>query len=286
MKTSFLKLSLVAVLFTALTLSSCDNNENELRNNEQEEADLAENAAVGENESDDLLEVTNQVEVSLEDGSIEGRSATWDYPCAVVTNDTTNNVITIDFGSSCVGPYGKERSGKVFIAYSGEVNDGISNRIITFENYVVNNKGVSGSIELRDIQENADGTIQSTKKLVALTISFPNGESIVYNGSRTRLWLEGVRDGDLSNNVFQITGTVEGIASNGRTFSHKIVEPIISDWSCAAAGNFARISGLVEIERLNGFVSRKRTVDYGDGECDNKITITIGDRTFEITEVD
>jgi hypothetical protein len=139
---------------------------------------------------------------------------------------------------------------------------------------------------LRDIQENVDGTVQSTKKLVALTISFPNGESMVYNGERTRLWLEGVRDGDPSNNVFQTTGTIEGIGSNGRTFSHKIVEPIISDWSCAAAGSFARVSGLVEIEKLNGFVSRKRSVNYGDGECDKKITITIGDRTFEITEVD
>jgi hypothetical protein len=181
MKTSFLKSTLVAVLFAALTVSSCDT-ENDLRNNEQEEADLAENAAVGENESDDVLEITDQVEVSLGAALSAGRSATWDYPCATVTNDETTNIITIDFGTSCVGPYGRERSGKILIAYSGEVNDGISNRIITFENYVVNNKGVSGSIELRDIQENTDGTIQSTKKLVALTISFPNGESMVYNG--------------------------------------------------------------------------------------------------------
>ncbi len=285
MKTSFLKSSLLAVLFAGLTLSSCDT-ERGLRNNEQEEADLAEDAAVGENESDDVLEITDQVEISLDGALPAGRAATWDYPCAVVTNDTTNNIVTIDFGTSCVGPYGRERSGKIIIAYSGEINDGISNRIITFENYVVNNKGVSGSIELRDIQENTDGTVQSTKKLVALTITFPNGESMVYNGSRTRVWLEGVRDGDPTNNVFEITGTVDGIGSNGRTFSHKIVEPIIADWSCAAAGNFARVAGLVEIERLNGFINRKRTVDYGNGECDNTITVTIGNRTFVITEVD
>jgi hypothetical protein len=284
MKTSFLKSTLLAVLFAALTLSSCDN-ENRLRDNEQEEAMLAENAAVAENESDDLLEITDQVEVFLGE-SARARAGTWDYPCAVVTNDELNNVITIDFGTSCIGPYGRERSGKIFIAYNGEVNDGISNRIITFENYVVNNKGVSGSVELRDIQENTDGTVQSTKKLVAFTITFPNGESMVYNGSRTRLWLEGVRDGDPSNNVFEITGTVEGIGSNGRTFSHKIVEPIIADWSCAAAGNFARVSGIVEIEKLSGFVSRKRTVDYGNGECDSTITVTIGSRTFEINKVD
>jgi hypothetical protein len=285
MKTIFFKSGLLATLLISFALSSCDN-ELDLRSNDEEEAEIAENASVGENESDEVLEITEQVEASLDGSLTAGRSATWNYPCATVTNDKTSRVITIDFGTGCIGPYGRERSGKVFIAYSGAINDGISNRIITFENYVVNNKGIAGSIELRDIATNDDGTVQSTKKLVALTISYPNGESMVYNGSRTRRWLEGIRDGDPANNVFEITGSVEGIATNGRTFTHRIVEPIISDWSCRAAGKFARVAGLVEIERLNGFVSRKRIVNYGSGECDNKITVTIGNRTFEITVVD
>jgi hypothetical protein len=282
MKTKFfLKTSLMAILCIALAATSCSDDDT-LMDNESDEAEMAELASVGENESDDVLEVLEQVETSFE-GAEAGRVSEL---CATVTNDAENNILTIDFGSGCVGPYGRTRSGKIIVAYSGTINDGISNRIITFDDYVVNNRAVTGSIELRDITVNEDETISSTKKLVGLTITFPNGQFVSFTGSRTRLWTEGVRDGDPSNNVFEITGSVEGVWSNGSTFTHKITETIISDWSCAASGGFARIAGVVEIERLRGSVKRLRKIIYGDGACDNRITIIIGTRTFEITEVE
>lgn len=277
----FLKTSLMAIVCMALAATSCSDDE-KLMDNESDEAEMAELTSVGENESDDVLEVLDQVEMSF-GGDEAGKVSEM---CAVVTNDTENNLLTIDFGSGCVGPYGRTRSGKIIIAYSGTVNDGVSNRIITFEDYAVNNRAVTGSIELRDIAVNEDGTISSTKKLVDLTITFPNGQFVRFNGSRTRLWTEGVRDGDPSNNVFEITGSVEGVWSNGSTFTHRITETIVSDWSCATTGGFARISGVVEIERLRGSVKRLRKIIYGDGTCDNRITIIIGRRTFEITEVE
>lgn len=280
MKTKLFLTSLMAMCIALMT-ASCSDDET-LADNETEEAEMAELASVGENESDDVLEVLDQVEMS-QGGSESGRIT---ETCMVVTNDTENKILTIDFGEGCVGPYGRTRSGKILIAYSGQVNDGISNRIITFDNYVVNNKAVTGSIELRDITVNEDGTISSTKKLVALTITFPNGQFVSYTGSRTRLWTQGVRDGDPSNNVFEITGSVDGVWSNGRTFTHRITEKIVSNWACAAEGGFARVSGVVEIERLGGYVKRKRIIRYGDGTCDNKIVVIIGTRTFEINEVE
>jgi hypothetical protein len=277
----FLKTSLMAIVCIALAVTSCSDDET-LMDNETEEAAMAELSSVGENESDDVLEVLDQVEISF-GGDETGKVSEM---CAVITNDTENNILTIDFGTGCVGPYGRTRSGKIIVAYSGTVNDGISNRIITFENYVVNNRAVTGSIELRDLTLNEDGTLSSTKKLVGLTITFPNGESVSFTGSRTRVWTDGVRDGDPFNNKFRITGSVDGVWSNGRTFRHRIVEPIVSDWSCAAEGGFARIAGVVEIERLRGFVKRLRKIYYGDGTCDNRIVVVIGTRTFEITEVE
>ena len=180
-------------------------------------------------------------------------------------------------------PYGRERKGKIIIKYSTEIGDNIANRIITFEDFFVNNKGVSGTIELRDVSVNASGNLQSVKKLIELTISFPNGESMVYNGSRTREWISGAGDDDPTNNVYRITGSVEGKSTNGRSFTHEIVEPIIADWSCAAQGKFARVAGVVEMTRLGGYTNRKRTVDYGDGECDNTIVVTTFRRTYTVT---
>lgn len=275
----FLNMSLLAIFCLLLTVTSCSNDE-QLMDNESDEAELAELSSTGENESDDVLEILDQVEMSF--GSESARTSEL---CATITNDAEAHILTIDFGEGCAGPYGRTRSGKIIVAYSGTVNDGVSNRIVTFDNYVVNNKAVTGSIELRDITLNEDGTISSTKKLVALTVTFPNGQSVSFTGSRTRLWTEGVRDGDPSNNVFEITGSVDGVWSNGSTFTHVIIEPIISDWSCAADGGFARVAGVVEIEHLRGSVKRVRKIIYGDGTCDNEFTVIIGKRTFEITEV-
>lgn len=282
MKTNFLfKTSLMAIFCLGLAATSCSDDDT-LMNNETEEANLAQLASLGENETDDVLEVVNQTELSF--GAEEGARVT--ESCATVTNDAENHILTIDFGDGCVGPYGRTRSGKIIVAYSGTINDGVSNRIITFENFVVNERAVTGSIELRDITVNEDETISSTKKLVGLTITFPNGQSVTFNGNRTRVWTDGVRDGDPFNNKFRITGSVEGVWSNGNTFTHTIVEPIIADWSCAASGGFARIAGVVEVERLRGFIKRIRRVNYGDGTCDNRITIIIGTRIFDVTEVE
>lgn len=285
MKTKFfLKTGVMAVFCIALAATSCSDDET-LMDNESEEAEMAGLASVGENESDDVLEVVEEVEISL----AGNEAARTNEMCALVTDDPENKILTIDFGSGCVGPYGRTRSGKIIVNYSGgAINDGVSARIITFENYVVNSRAITGSIELRDINEHEDGTISSTKKLIGLTTTFPNGQFVSFTGSRTRLWTEGVRDGDPSNNVFEITGSVEGVWSNGRTFTHRITETIISDWSCAASGGFARVSGVVEVERLGGFVKRKRITNYGNGECDGTITVTIGTRIFEIsvTEVE
>lgn len=278
MKTNLLKSMYATIFMAALFLASCDNNADQ-QGTETEEEQTLEAASVSEDETDDVLEIAYQYETELV--SSGGRVRT--TSCAVVTNDKENNIITIDFGDGCVGPHGRERSGKIFIAYSHEIGDSLANRIITFENFFVNNKSITGTIELRDISVNDAGNLQSVKRLTDLTISFPNGDKTVFNGSRTREWLSGDGDADPSNNVYKITGSVEGISTTGRSFTHTIVEPIIADWSCAAQGNFARISGVVEMTKLKGYSTRKRTVDYGNGECDNMITITTFRRTYVVT---
>ncbi len=267
-----------AMFMAAMFLVSCDNN-SDLQGTETEEEQTLESASIGEEASDDALEIAYQSEAQLV--SAGGRLKT--SLCAEITKDEVSKIIIIDFGDGCVGPRGRTRKGKIFIAYSNMLGDSLANRIITFENYFVNNKSITGTIELRDRSINQYGNLQSVKRLIDLTITFPNGRSIVFNGSRMREWLSGSGDGDPSNNVYRITGSLEGISSTGRLFTHTIVEPIIADWSCAAQGNFARVSGVVEMTKLNGYSVRKRTVDYGDGACDNVITITTFKRTYVIT---
>lgn len=278
MKTRILK-SISSLLFILSLLASCQREEQLEQGSDQEEEQIVEASSVSEDASDDALEVSAYAEAQLvADG---GRVAT--DACPVITHDVLNHKVIIDFGDGCVGPYGRERRGKIIVTYSHVLGDSIANRIITFENYFVNNKGVTGTIELRDVSINANGNLQCVKRLIDLTISFPNGEQVVFNGNRVREWLAGFGDDNRCNNIYRITGSVTGKWTTGRTFTHEIVEPIIADWSCAATGGFARIAGVVEVTKLGGYKDRKRTVDYGDGECDNTIVITTFRRTYTIT---
>lgn len=278
MKTKILK-SISSLFFLLSLLASCQRDEALDQGTDLEEEQIVEAASISEDASDDALEISAVAEAQL---TVEGGRLNSDL-CATITHDALNNRLIIDFGDGCVGPYGRERRGKIIVTYTHALGDSVANRIITFEDYFVNNKGVTGTIELRDIEVNAQGNLQCTKRLTELTISFPNGERVVFNGARIREWLAGAGDGNRYNNIYRITGSVTGKWTTGRTFTHEIVEPIIADWSCAAQGNFARIAGVVEVTKLGGYNDRKRTVDYGDGECDNMIVITTFRRTYNLT---
>lgn len=271
--------SLAVLFFGGALMIACDNSDELGLGTDSEEETAIESSSVGDDASDDVLEVSYQAEKDLT--SSGGRRAS--NICGEITKDEVNKVITIDFGDGCVGPHGNTRKGKILISYSSEIGDSVANRIITFENYFINNKGITGKIELRDFSINEAGNLVSTKRVTDLKVTFPNGEYFTFNGTRTREWLSGRGDNDPSNNVYKITGTLTGKSSKGRSFTEEIVEPIISDWSCAAEGNFARIQGIVQLTKLTGFGSRTRTVDYGDGTCDNVITITTAKRTYSVT---
>ena len=246
----------------------------------EEELDIVENGSEAETAVDEDLQIMDQAvaETAASGGRIAGDSI-----CATVIRDEVAKTITLDFGDGCIGPYGRERSGKIIITYGGTFDDEMANRVITFENYYVNNKNITGAILLRDINRNAAGNITGTRALEDYTIHYPDGNTFVINGSTTREWLEGEGDGIISNNVFRITGAYEGVSTRGRGFTHTIVEPIVVDFSCRASGGFARVSGVKEMV-INGIDrNRTRTVDFGDGTCDNEFTVTINNKVYTIT---
>jgi len=280
MKTKFLSPILMLSAASILWVG-CERDERLSQGSNEEEEQVVESAAESEDASDDALEIVAQTETHL--ANTADRAVT---TCATVSKDADRKQVTIDFGDGCQGPYGRERKGKIIVTYSGAVGDSLANRVITFDNYYVNNRSITGTIELRDVAINEDGNLQSTKKLVDVKVSFPNGEYVILNGSRTRELISGYADNDPANNVYRITGTLSGQTTTGRTFTQEITTPVISNWACAANGSFARVSGVVELTTLGGYAARKRLVDYGDGQCDNVVTITTYRRTFTVTVAD
>lgn len=276
MKTiNYFSITMFSAVLGAMTLFSCEK-ENIQPLTEDEEVEIAESSSSLENAT---LEELESIEETLIENPEGGRVAAG---CATVTRDQENKIITIDFGSGCVGPFGRERSGKIFITYGGVFGDNLANRVITFENYYVNNKNITGKIEHRDFNE-VEGNITHTRKHTDLKITFPNGYSITSNGSTTVTWLEGQGDEDRFNNVYTISGSYTGITSRGVTITRTITEDLLVNTSCLAEGGFAIVGGKIEVKVTNRNRQRTRTIDYGDGTCDQTITVTINDKVFTIT---
>ncbi len=276
--------NITSILFSAslvVLLASCQDDNQPMEINAEEDVELAENSQLSEAYSEEDISFSYlAADISGETG---GRVMNEFLPCATITRDAELKTVTIDFGESCIGPYGRERSGKILIAYGGEFNDQLANRVITFDNYVVNNRGVSGMIELRDINRNGDGNLPATRKMTDYTIEFPNGTTYVANGSITREWIEGEGDGDPRTNVIRLTGSREGISSRGRTHTVEITEPIIASFPCRTQGGFLRTAGRKQITISRESAERIRTVYYGDGTCDNEVSMTVNGRSFTLT---
>jgi len=259
-------------------LAGCQQEEVRTQVSDLEEQQTIETISTNDAEVDDILLTISDAELDVLGHDAGGRGRR--FPCAEITWEEETQTLTIDFGEGCVGPRGRIRSGKIVITYNSELGDQLAELTITFEDYFVNKKGIDGTIELRDVYLNDDGFLVYTNRITDLTIYFPKGDSIVYNGVRTREHL------DADRQRIKLTGWLSGVSSKGRSFEEEITKPVIIDWSCRDAGFLARVEGTIEITRISGYGERTRTIDYGDGTCDNTITITIDNKTYEVTPGD
>lgn len=269
----FLTLILFSFALLLSFLISCEDHRDENALTAMEEVEIESNATSAEMVVDEeLQDIDEALIISDPEG---GRSA---VECAEVTRDAIAKIITIDFGDGCIGPGGNVRSGKIRITYGANFDDGLANRVITFENYYVNNKKITGSIELRDFNLNDAGQLNATRRLNQFTVHFPEGKTFTLTGTTTLTWIEGQGDDDRGNDVIRITGSYAGVNYQGRDISYSILEPVIADFSCRASGGFLRTAGVKEMK----IGQRTRIVSYGDGSCDQLITITINGKVYNI----
>lgn len=273
---NFIKAAVLTILFANLV--SCQEDE-EIVVTEQEEVQLINQSASVESLSDEELQTIEAEVAANPDGGRKNGTKS----CVEVTRDESAKTITLDFGDGCTGPYGRERSGKIIITYGGTFGDNLANRVISFDNYFVNGKQITGTIELGNFNVDENGNPTATRTRNDFTVHFPDGNSFTVNGSTTITWLEGFGDEDHTNNVFSVTGSYEGESSGGRKVTHEIIEPVIVNVACGLSGSFARVQGVTEMHVEGVARERVRTVNYGNGDCDKTIHVTINGRTREVT---
>jgi hypothetical protein len=195
--------------------------------------------------------------------------------CATVTKDSTGGIFTrtIDFGTSnCLCHDNRYRRGKVIITHTGGYFTVGSVKTITFVDYYVNDNHLEGTRKITNVGDYV-WTIEATNMKLTKT----DGSYISWNSSRTRTMTAGSTTPlVLSDDVYKIEGSWNGTRLDGKTMTANITTPLIRELSCKWIG-----SGVIEITTSGD--SHSRTIDYGNGNCDDQATVSYRHRTKNIT---
>lgn len=268
----------VYALALGTALVACDNS-NELL----EEATVDDTAiqSIEDNAYTDAImeEVTDFGEEAIATTIQGGRSMMRQLPeCASVIHDRQSKTVTIDFGDGCTGPRGNLRTGAVIIAYTGRdtLTEGIGKEI-TFQNYTVNGNQVEGVIQYTAVRDRSEGTKEVSCQITNFSVTFAEDQSIfqLTDADRVRSWEQSQGTVTLS-----ITGSSTGINRQGEAFTTEITSPIVRNSDCSEGRMHYPVSG-IKVRTVEG--KPNKSIDFGDGSCDNKATIIIGDQSREIT---
>ena len=201
--------------------------------------------------------------------------------CAEVTVDREAGTVVIDFGDGCIGSDGRLRKGIIRITHSGEFGQFGHIRVTTFEDFEIDSIGVEGTRTVENItpEENTERVISIT--LVDGKLSFPDGTSITREAEKIRTTAYNVNDNAFQSTVY---GQARGVNRDALQYTHTVdaETPLLFTRACREMRRVAAVSGILLIE-VEG--ESDKTVDFGDGTCDNLVTVTQDGVTTEI-EID
>jgi hypothetical protein len=273
------KVFLMIAALVMLSLSSCNKNSGLI---EQSSIDLADDDAVSDAVFEDIFNTADNATIILDQmikggDSKSGMAVTDSCPTITVTPSTTGTwpkVITVDYGTSCVGLNDKTRSGKILIEVTGPRPEVGSKRTVTFANYYFNGIKVEGTKVFENAGYNSNQNLLIKIKLTNGKLTLPNGKFIERSFAHQREWTAGFLTKNIWDDECLITGSATGKNINGIAYSNTILTALQWKRACSFI-----VSGVVKIER-DGVPAVE--MNYGTGECDAKAVVTRGGESKEI----
>lgn len=198
--------------------------------------------------------------------------------CATVTRDTLSapHSLVIDFGSqNCLCKDGNYRRGKILVSYSGGYREMGHTHTISFSNYFQNDNQVSGTKTVTYADNDAAGNPEYNIVVNGQIILANNNGTISWVSTRSRKWLGGFTTPQWNDDVYEISGSGSVTRANGRTFQMNITTPLHIALDCRWIE-----SGTVQITPESGAT---RTLDYGNGACDNQASIIVNGKSYSVT---
>ncbi len=295
MKNSFGQKAFSTVTVTVfLFLASCsDTNKIDYTSSDNANVQSEANSDSQTEETDDLATVAVSSDATTLTGGREDVSGRADgtisvsddrFKCATVTlvkatdNSLTSphGTITIDFGTGCTGPNGKVRKGKIIVEYKGRRFLPNSRIITTFSGYSVDGIAIEGTRTLTNTSASETAAISFSIVEDGMKVTYPDGTFATRTANRVRTWN---RTANPLEDSWTVSGSASGANRKGKTYTMTITKDLVYKRSCAITNKvFIPVQGTKELT----VDSKKVTLDYGTGTCDNIVTITINGKSNDV----
>ncbi len=197
-------------------------------------------------------------------------------PSIMVNFMTPPFSISLDWGTGCKNSDGVTRSGKINLSLSGMMNEKNSVATMKIENFVSDGKKITGVTKITYLGPNAGNNWPRYGVLSEGKIEFADKSVVTYRSESVRLQAEGSGTASIADDIWRTEiSSARGVNKDGTTWTAKTTKVMIKKGDCKWYN-----SGTLEITPGKGDV---KTIDFGDGTCDSKATMKIGDKITVIT---
>lgn len=209
--------------------------------------------------------------------------------CATVTVTRTGTkenpagTITITFNPDCTDSHNVKRSGTIVISFAGKRWMPGSYHSVHLIDFYRNGVHIEGTDSLRT-ELSADSLhLQFHSMLINGKVTFTDGKTITRDHDLTREW---IRASLPVNDEWLVLkgGTASGTNKNGNSYQMQITKDLVHKVSCEINEKVViPVSGTKDVTVTSSKGTKQYTVDFGDGTCDNVITVTINGKVKSIT---
>lgn len=206
--------------------------------------------------------------------------------CPETSFSATQNTIfpatlELDFGSGCVNDDGITVAGKITAVFNGLLLSSGTSITLNYSNFVFDGHTVSGTYVVANQGEDANGQHTFTATVDG-QVQRANGRSFTYQATTSSKQTEGNDTNFFTNGLAGIFDDVWSVTKDATLTTSDGLQATISTPSAVRHPLNCRwpVSGVFELEVNNPTVIS--TLNYGEGNCDGKALLTIGDYSVEV----
>jgi len=275
MKRKLLYLSYFLTIIALLFVFSCQKEQRAVTDNTPFNANSVEKNAIVATATFD--ELNDFAQSGFDATILKGGILTYGTCPAVSVNFLTAPFsISLDWGTGCLYSDGITRSGTIVITLSGLMSEKNSVATMKIENYIADGKKISGTTKITYLGPNAGNNWPRYSIVSEGKIEFPDKGVVTFKSESVRLQAEGTKTTSITDDVWRTEiQSASGINKDGTSWTGKTTKVMIKKGDCKWYN-----SGTFVITPSSGDV---KTIDFGDGTCDNKATLKISDTITDIT---